>query len=231
MQRYFSKEKKDNFLYLSNEDFYHIFTVMRMSINDLIEVVYDEQLYIGKISSHDRVEIVELIDEKEVKTKISLIIPILKEQKMDFILQKATELGVSEIIPYNAVRSVIKINGKEKKKSERWQKICKEASEQSKRLTVPTVCDILSLKDIVSLDGEKYICSTLEKERLLKNVFPLNDNGSIFFIFGPEGGFDSKEENFLIENGFLPISLGDNILRAETVPLYLMSIINFNCNI
>ncbi len=230
MQRYFSEKKENNFLYLSSDDFYHIYKVMRMNVNDLIEVVYNGTLFHTKLCDDVKVEIVEEVYSKEVLTNVTLIIPMLKEQKMDYILQKATELGVSEIIPFNATRSVVKLNGKEGKKIDRWQKICKEASEQSKRLSIPVVRDVCTLKELASCSGDKYICSTIEKDFTINKIFPINKNTKTIFVIGPEGGFDNSEESFLINNGFKPISLGPNILRAETVPLYLMSIINYNCN-
>ncbi len=230
MQRYFSNKRENNFLYLSNDDFYHIYKVMRMKQDDLIEVVFNYTLFIAKIRGDVKVEIIEELKESEVVTNVVLAIPLLKEQKMDFILQKATELGVSEIIPFEAIRSVVKTTGKEEKKIDRWQKICKEASEQSKRLSIPVVHNVTSLKAIVAFEGDKYICSTVEKNFSIQKIFPIDKNEKVVFIIGPEGGFDDTEEKFLIENGFIPITLGDNILRAETVPLYLMSIVNYNCN-
>ena len=139
MQRYFSNLKKDNFLVLSKEDLYHIKTVMRMK-EDYIEVVYQNKLYICKLDKNYNAVIDKMIEEKNKKNhKFILCVPLLQEQKMSFVLQKATELGVDEIVPILTTRSMVKIDGKETKKIERWNKICKEASEQSKRLDIPFV--------------------------------------------------------------------------------------------
>ena len=148
MQRYFSDLKKDNCLVLKKEDLYHIKTVMRMK-EDLIEVVYQNKLNICKLDKDYNALIVEVKDDiNNKKIRYTLCIPLLQEQKMSFVLQKATELGVDEIIPVLTTRSIVKINDKEDKKIERWNKICKEASEQSKRLDIPVIKKITKIEDL-----------------------------------------------------------------------------------
>lgn len=230
MQRYFSNKKIDNNLILNSDDYYHIKTVMRMKNNDKIEVVYNEIPYLCQIVDIDNLNI-EIIKELEIKNEkipyITILIPILKEQKMDFILQKATELGVNEIIPVIMERSVIKVDEKEKKKLERWNRIVKEASEQSHRNTIPIINKIEKITTL-NINGLKILCSTIEKENTIKKVFKKYPNcDRINMLIGPEGGISPKEENILKDIGFIPVSLGSRIMRVETVPLYLMSIINY----
>lgn len=229
MQRYFSNNKKDNILLLSDNDIYHIFTVMRMKDKELIEVVYNHELYICEINVNEKKN--AFIIKKEETTSnllnITLVIPVLKEQKMDLILQKATELGVSNIIPVITERSIVKIDGKEDKKIERWTKICKEASEQSKRLNIPNISNVMKLKDL-EIDGLKMVCSTFEKDNTLKKFLqnnPLYDK--ITIVAGPEGGLSLNEEKLLVSKGFSTVSLGHLIMRIETVPLYVLSVLNF----
>lgn len=228
MQRYFSEVKKDNLFLLKDEDLYHIKTVMRMNINDEIEVVYEQKVYICKLDKNYNAIIEKVIEDNKIK-KINyvLCVPILQEQKMSFILQKATELGVDLIIPILTARSMVKIKDKENKKIERWKRICKEASEQSKRVTIPEVSEIKKITDL-NLDGLKIVCSTKEKDNTLKKVLKNNLKcDKIIMVVGPEGGLTLDEENKLIDLGFIPTSLGDNILRVETAPLYLLSVLNY----
>jgi len=229
MQRYFSKEKIGNYLKLSDNDLYHIRTVMRMNNSDKIEIVYNQELYLceleenmGKIIKKEATNLIN-------KLNITLVVPLLKEQKMDLILQKSTELGVDVIIPAIMERSIIKIDDRKvKQKIERWQKICKEASEQSKRLDIPKVADIHTFNDLKSIDGVKLICSTSEKTQNLKNIIKKCQNyDKIILVIGPEGGLSEKEEKYLKEVGFISISLGNRIMRVETVPLFLLSIFNY----
>ncbi len=227
MQRYFSKVKKDNFLVLSKEDLYHIKTVMRMK-EDYIEVVYQNKLHICKLDKDYNAVIEKIIDENyNKKTKFILCIPLLQEQKMSFILQKATELGVDEIIPIFTTRSKVKIDGKEEKKIDRWNKICKEASEQSKRLDIPVISNVKKIEQL-DYDCLKVVCSTKEKNNTIKKVLKkLKNYDKILMLIGPEGGLTEEEENKLKDLDFELVTLGDNILRVETVPIYLLSVFNY----
>ena len=230
MQRYFSDCKIDNKLKLIDDDMYHIKTVMRMNNSDLIEVVYDEKLYICKVNLNSN--LME-IDHEEIslddKMDVTLVIPLLKENKMDLIMQKSAELGVTRIIPVNMERSIIKLdNEKYQKKRERWQKICKEASEQSKRTSIPIVTNLTSLDTLEGLKGVKLVCSTQEKEKNIKFYFQsLKKYATLVLVIGPEGGLTPKEEDTLVNIGFNRVSLGKRIMRVETVPLFLLSIINY----
>ena len=142
-------------------------------------------------------------------------------------MQKATELGVDTIIPILTTRSVIKIDGKEEKKIIRWQRICKEASEQSKRVTIPEISSIKKIQDL-NFEGLKIVCSTKEKNNTMKKVLKNNlKYDKIIMVVGPEGGLTNEEEDELIKLGFIATSLGTNILRVETVPLYLLSVLNY----
>lgn len=228
MQRYFSEVKKDNLFLLKDEDLYHIKTVMRMNVNDEIEVVYEQKVYICKLDKNYNA-IIEKVIENNIIKKMNyvLCVPILQEQKMSFILQKATELGVDLIIPILTSRSMVKVKDKENKKIERWKRICKEASEQSKRVTIPLVSEVKKITDL-DLDGLKIVCSTKEKDNTLKKILKNNLKcDKIIMVVGPEGGLTLDEENQLIDLGFIPTSLGDNILRVETAPLYLLSVLNY----
>lgn len=229
MQRYFSKHLDNEYFVIKTEDEYHIKTVMRMQPNDKVEIVYNKELYSGVIETISPLKIkkCEKIDTVlDSKPNVILCVPLLKEQKMDYILQKATELGVNEIVPIILSRSLIKMDDKkEDKRIERWTRICKEASEQSKRLDVPNINKIHQLQDL-NYDGVKVICSTTEHSKTIKQVLT-SDIDNIVFVIGPEGGISPSEEEELVEKGFIRVSLGSRIMRVETVPLYIMSVINY----
>ena len=114
------------------------------------------------------------------------------------------------------------------KKLERWSKICKEASEQSKRTDIPSITKVKKIKDLKDLDGLKMVCSTVEKENLLKKFLTVHTNyDKINIVMGPEGGISPKEEEMLVNLGFERVSLGKRILRVETVPLFILSVLNY----
>lgn len=227
MQRYFSNLKQDNYLILTKEDLYHIKTVMRMKQGDNIEVVYDHKLHICQLDN-DQALIKEVNNQiTDKKVEYILCVPLLQEQKMSFVLQKATELGVDKIIPILTTRSVVKIKEHQEHKLNRWYRICKEASEQSKRLDIPFIEKITKIEDL-KLSGFKIVLSTKEKDMTIKKVLKNNLNcDKIIMVVGPEGGLTDQEEKALNELGFVSVTLGQNIMRVETVPICLLSILNY----
>lgn len=226
MQRYFASSLKDDNFILNDSDLYHIKVVMRMKENDLIEVVYDNQLYIGQLDFNYNVKLNKLVENEIVSSsEYILCLPLLTDQKMSFVLQKATELGVDKIVPIITNRSIVKLDDKQQeKKLNRWHLICKEASEQSKRLTIPIVTEIKKIADL-KFDGLKMVCSTNKDSLPLKKV--IQKAQQIVFVVGPEGGLEQTEEKLLNDLGFISVSLGNNIFRVETVPIYLLSILKY----
>ena len=204
-----------------------------MNINDKIEVVYNNKLHICEITSLEpfNIKVIEKLDEdKKTKIELTVAVALVKEQKMDLILQKLTELGVSRIIPVSMERSIVKLD-KERfnKKKVRWESICKEASEQSKRTNIPIIEDIKSIKDLTKEDADlKLVASTKEKEKLLNYYLQsIDDCAKIIMVIGPEGGISDKEEDILVSNGYNRVSFGNLIFRVETATIYVASIINY----
>ncbi len=230
MQQYFAKDKN---LTLEDGDYHHIKNVMKMKTGDLIKVVYDGITYtcrLTKICDKSLFEVVENQEKKNKEYHVSVAFSLIKEQRLDYLLQKCTESGVDELIPINTARSVVKIKQeKMKSKKDRWKKICKEASEQSFRQNIPFISDILSLKELSKKDYDlKLLCSLNKNTKNIKKVLQKNNKcDKILIVIGPEGGFDSKEEEYLIQNDFLSVSLGDGVLRAETAPVVALSMINY----
>ena len=230
MQRYFIKNKD---MLLEESDIRHIKKVMRMNINDKIEVIYNNKLHICEITSLEpfNIKVIEKLDEdKKTKIELTVAVALVKEQKMDLILQKLTELGVSRIIPVSMERSIVKLD-KERfnKKKVRWESICKEASEQSKRTNIPIIEDVKSIKDLTKEDADlKLVASTKEKEKLLNYYLQsIEDCAKIIMVIGPEGGISDKEEDILVSNGYNRASFGNLIFRVETATIYVASIINY----
>ncbi len=232
MQRYFSNSKDNDVYTLSNDDSYHITKVMRMKINDLIEIVDDKKTYICKIISFNPVkaEVKEMLNENnELEKKIIIIQSLVNETKMDLILQKCCELGMYAFHPYKAKNSVVKENDKIDKKLVRWQKIVKEASEQSKRNIIPVVGRLLNIDDLCNIEADlKILLSVNEVSKNLKNVLHANNSyDTIIIVVGPEGGFTNLEEEKLISRGFVRTSLGARVLRSETASIVALSMMNY----
>lgn len=231
MQRYFCNSTNNNYV-LSKEDSYHITKVMRYIVGDKIEIVDKGELYISEItdiSSLVMAKRVEKVQCNETTTNVVIAQSLVNEQKMDYILQKGTELGAKEFIPVITSRSVVKINDKINKKIDRWNTITKEASEQSKRLNIPKVNSPLTIKELANLDYDyKILCSVNEVSKSIKTVLSnIKESDRILIVVGPEGGFTSIEEKILIDSGFISVTLGDRVLRTETASLMILSIINY----
>ena len=204
-----------------------------MKRGDLIKVVYDKIIYtckLNNVSNKSTFDIINKEEKTDKKLSVSVAFSLIKEQKLNYLLQKTTELGVNKLIPIETKRSVVKIEGnKEKTKIDRWKKICKEASEQSFRADIPEISGILTLKNLVNLDYDlKLVCSLNKNTKNIKKILEKNNKCvKILLVVGPEGGFDPLEEEYLLENGFKSVSLGENVLRAETAPVVALSMINY----
>lgn len=216
------------------KDVKHIRDVLRLKNKDRIEILSENRTYICEILEiNSDVVLVSILDSFEGKNEppidIILYQGIAKGDKMDFIIQKCTEIGVKEIYPIVTNRTIVKIKDKrkEQKKVERWKTIAEEAAKQSKRDTIPIVNNIITYNEMIHiLDGEENIIVPYEMERMntLKKAFKDIKNGNIHIIIGPEGGFEEKEINAILNIGGKPISLGPRILRTETAGIVVISI-------
>ena len=149
---------------------------------------------------------------------------------MSFILQHGTELGITEFVVVLYSHCKYKLNKKDfEKKLTRWNKIIKEATEQSYRIKKPLLNNIIEVKDIEADKSVNIMCS-LDKLNVksISSVLTLdNCNDTISLVFGPEGGLSKDEENLLTDKGFIKTSLGKDVLRTETVPLMVASIVKY----
>lgn len=220
---------------IDGEDVAHIKRVLRMRVGDTLEMCassgYD---YLAKIREIGDGEIILDILEKtkcetEPPIKVTLFQGIPKAGKMDYIIQKTTELGISQITPVALSRCVVKLDGD--KKIKRWQKISEEAAKQSGRGIIPAVNNPISLKDAVEelkkfdLAFVPYEC---EGENRLKDVLlAKKDVKTVGFMIGPEGGFDKSEIDLLLENGITLVTLGKRILRTETAGEAVLSMVMY----
>ena len=228
----------DNKIYIKNSDVNHIKNVLRKRQGDKISVICNNVIYNAKIIDFSNEQICcEILEKKDYKNdcKISLTIfqGLAKADKIDYIIQKCSELGVDEIIPIEMKRCVVKLDGKDKeKKLSRWQKIAEVAAKQSLRNNILKIDKIYNFEELC-LNIKKYDCVIMayEKEQdvYLKDVLRNFDNSlkNIAVIIGPEGGIDDSEAKNLIDYGVRSVSLGKRILRTETAPVVVSAIIMY----
>lgn len=220
------------------DDVNHIKNVLRYKLNDELEVC-DElgARYYTKISEFLPNKILlEIIEKSEKNTelpvKIDLFQGLPKSDKMDLIVQKTTELGISNIIPVITDRVIVKIeNGNERKKIERWNKIALEAAKQSGRQVIPTVENVMNLEKIIEKLSKYDIVIVpfeCEKDSTLKNILKnvRNKVENIAVVIGPEGGFSDRDIKILEKcQNVEKVSLGKRILRTETAGLATLAML------
>ena len=231
MQQYFGVSKKDNNIVLNTNDLNHIKNVMRMKENDKVIVVYDNKSYICSLNKDlMSASIIEIFKEYKEKNNFRVYVPLLSEEKMSFILQHGTELGITEFVVVMYSHCKYKLPKKDfNKKLQRWNKILKEATEQSYRLVKPTLENIIEIKDVKGDASVNILCS-LDKGNVKSIKKVLNEESicdKINLVFGPEGGISKNEEDYLESIGFIKTSLGPNVLRTETVIINVCSVINY----
>ena len=226
-----------NEILISGDEASHMIKVLRFKEGDLFEMCDNSgsvakaviSEVISKSSLKAKIESVMLSD-KEPEVNIVLFQGLSKGTKMDLVIQKATELGASEIIPVKMEYSVVKLND-EAKKTERWQKIAFEAAKQCKRAKVPIVrepveynkaLDIMLESDLAILPYEA------QEQGSLKKILRENEDvKSVSFIIGPEGGFSPKEIALADEKGIMRVTLGKRILRTETASITVLSVLMY----
>ena len=218
----------DNTIIIDTADVSHISRVLRLGAGDTLTVCDSRGIdYEACIKTVEEKRIVcDIISKKqsasEPPIEVTLFQGLPKASKMEYIIQKTTELGISKIVPVKLSRCVVKLDGEkeERKKTDRWQKISEAAAKQSGRGIVPKIGDIMTLSEVIEKSKEfdiffaPYEC---EQQKTLKEVLLSKDNvKTVGFIIGPEGGFDAAEAELLRNSGIETVTLGKRILRTET---------------
>ncbi|EJP21974.1 RNA methyltransferase, RsmE family [Lachnoanaerobaculum sp. ICM7] len=236
MYHFFVSEEQINGenAYIEGSDVNHIANVLRMKPGEeLLISVRGDWDYLCKIVDieTDRVnlKVLESMEQRELPVNITLLQGIPKSDKLEMIIQKAVELGVSEIIPVKTKRVVVKIDEKKvDTKVNRWNAIAESAAKQSKRSIIPKVYEPMSIDnalEIVKDFGVKLIpyenADGIDKTRRILDNMDKTKNIAVFI--GPEGGFEESEVERIKNSGFEVITLGKRILRTETAGLALLS--------
>jgi 16S rRNA (uracil1498-N3)-methyltransferase len=229
---FFAPNITDNYVVLSEEESRHCTKVLRLKIADTIEIIDGiGNFYIGKISiAHDKRCEVQIIETHKNYTQRPhkfhlLIAPTKNNERIEWLLEKACEIGIDEITFVTTQRSE-----RSNIKTERLHKIMVSAIKQSQKALLPTLNEPIKLKDaLVKLNTSNYtklIAHCIDdgkRTALLKSITP---NTSYAILIGPEGDFTPDEVQLAIDAGFKPLSLGNYRLRTETAALHACSIFN-----
>jgi 16S rRNA (uracil1498-N3)-methyltransferase len=224
---------RDEGIFLQSKEARYILAVLRLGPGDEV-TVFDGEGREYRTALFDDYEggvylsiQEELNPERESPVRITLGQGLLKGEKMKFVIQKATELGVDRIIPLVSSRSIPLVEGeRETLRIERWRRIAQEAAKQCGRTVVPDVTQIHELGDFFSQgEGARMILWEEEPTPLREVIERIDPKRGITLLIGPEGGFSEDEVSTAQGSGFLVAGLGQRILRAETASLSVLSIL------
>jgi 16S rRNA (uracil1498-N3)-methyltransferase len=229
-RRWIADEISGNRAALTGSHAQHLARVLRARIGQEFEISTETETRLGRIISidPDRVEF-ELGEhvQTSVTPIVTVALSIFKFDRMEWAIEKCTELGVAHIVPVIAGRTEEHLAAAARNRVERWRRIARQASEQSRRNAPPQILAPMKLKDAVSLAGSKRIVLAETEEQLtLKDALELHSPGDdLILAFGPEGGWTGAELKSFRDAGWTSASLGSLILRAETAAIAAVAVV------
>jgi len=239
MSRFYAPQEnvKGNFISIDGREAKHILNVMRLKENDKV-VVFDGtgKEYTGFIAERKLTSLkVEIVSVKqplpEALPEITLAVAIPKKEKMDYIVEKATELGVGAIIPVISERTIAKPEDeKHLNKVGRWKKISLEASKQCGRRDVPEIKNIQKFYNAIETinNFDLAVIATLSENTVsLREAVSRFERGKVIVFVGPEGDFTPDEIAMVKDTSAKLVSLGPRVLKSDTAGLYLLSVLNY----
>jgi len=232
---YFSdKIKSDLVAHLLKEQSHYLKDVMRLKVGDTFSIFNSQGEWKASIQNYEKqaakIKILEKLRDKKNENNIWLAFTPIKQNPLNFIIQKGTELGVQKFIPILSERTTVKdIN------IERVKKIIIESTEQSNRISIPKITKLETLKKFISSFPEKgclVFCDINCSQSNLKNILSKKDSGPVCILIGPEGDFSENERKLIIDmSQSHSISLAKNILRAETAAVAAATLVNYHLNL
>jgi 16S rRNA (uracil1498-N3)-methyltransferase len=244
-----SESIKNNRIILTGDLAHHLRDVLRCGAGETVELVDEKQARyrteLTQITKHKIVGNILQKDEKPRSSASSIFLAqaVLKGDKMDWVVQKATELGVNAIFPVVTERTIARPRAeREAHQIDRWRKIAKEASQQCGRSDIPAIRTVVSLDELLKSPPDvslKLVPWEQEQETSLKAALTdptspgpaRNRNNSTIVLIGPEGGLTPSEVESARKTGWTSVSLGPRILRAETAGLAVLAILQYELDI
>lgn len=206
----------------------HLARVLRARAGQEFDIATGNTVRRGRVASvaPDRVEF-ELEEEIPLRDtpSVSLLLAIFKFDRMEWVIEKCTELGVDRIVPLIARRSDPHLAAAAARRVERWRRIAREASEQSRRAQAPEIPGPLKIREAANFPGAcRILLAESEKQNLLLDAVPKHSSDLVLAV-GPEGGWTEDEVNRFYQAGWISASLGESILRAETAAIAATAIV------
>lgn len=223
-RRWIADEVSGNQAALVGDHAHHLARVLRAQVGQKMDIVVGGVVRRGVITSvrDDRIEL-ELAEEitASASPDVSLLLAIFKFDRLEWAIEKCTELGVRRIVPVITRRTDTHLAAAASKRVERWQRLVQQASEQSRRVDVPEISHPVQLKDAVREAATlRLLLAETEKQRRLRDALEANRaSQSLLLAIGPEGGWTEDEIAMFTREGWISTSLGETILRAETAAI------------
>jgi 16S rRNA (uracil1498-N3)-methyltransferase len=238
-RRFFVPEVRRGVAELTGGDAEHLVRVLRAEVGQTYEISDNDQVYLAEITTARKsivsFKVLEQLPMPKQAAKVYLFPALFKFDRFEWMLEKATELGVDVVQPFVATRSERGLAEASRKRVERWQRIAVEASQQSRRARLPEVHVPVRLKEIAANGASQLTAKFLLDEaesaqpilQVIEQSFPERTQGqSLGLILGPEGGWTGEETTQLDAGGWKGCSLGGYILRAETAAIAGLSVLN-----
>lgn len=218
---------------LDEKQAHHLFDVLRTGSNETVRLVWENEVFLARPEKKPELFVFGKEEVEEPLVDITLCTALIKQDHFEWLLQKAAELGVNRIVPFVSENTVVKLDDPKRlaKKMERWTAILEGAVNQSNRNQYVLLEPLQRVQDLKNFKSKRNLLA-YEKERDTHISQLISDNPeSITVVLGPEGGFSPKEAEQLMQQGFEVCSLGNNILRAETAALYVLSAIEYQTHL
>ena len=234
-RRFFVDEVRRGEAELEGEEAEHLTRVLRVEAGQQYEVCDGGRLYLAEIvearKQRVRFRIVEPLEFAEPAARIVVMMSLIKFDRFEWMIEKATELGVEKIVPLQADRSERGLELAARKRVERWRKIARAASQQSRRVHLPEISIPITLREASTIPAPYrfYMEETPGSPLLLKAVLALPERKpgeTLAALVGPEGGWTDRERSQLVSLGWTPVSLGAQILRTETAAIAAVAILS-----
>jgi 16S rRNA (uracil1498-N3)-methyltransferase len=227
---------------ITGPEAHHLTRVLRVESGQQFEISDNHSVYLAQVESARKDLVWFVVQERlgspEPVVRTTLLAALVRFERFEWIIEKATELGVEQIIPLETERTEKGLRQGAEKRSVRWNRIAKEASEQSRRARLPEIHSAAALVDALAIGADyRYL---LEEPRGTQGAPPIlsvlptarRTGESVALLLGPEGGWTDRERELIVANaGWSPVSLGHQILRAETAAIAALAIVNAAWNV
>jgi len=236
-RRFFVDRIHDNRASLTGDDARHLARVLRAEPGQRYEISDNDRAYLAEIATitahHVTFTVIEQLPTPPPQPEITLYAALIKFDRFEWLIEKATELGVARLIPVDAERTEKGLAAAAAKRIDRWRKIARESSQQSRRLRLPEISPVEPLPAaIADASPRRFFLDEQSGAPLLLQALPPHaPKDAVVILTGPEGGWTDRERAAALTAGWKPVSLGANVLRAETAAIAALAVLSQACHI